>query len=84
MISSWNIATPESTGEIKTKKAADKVLNWSYEKGAIDLNKSMSKKEKIRIYSALKFLNKYRRVRAEVLIEELSSGFSLREFLEVT
>lgn len=67
----WDIATPLPNGEIKTKKYKERVVNWSYERGVIDMQKSFSGKQQRRIHACTRFLNKYRHVRAEVAIEEV-------------
>ncbi len=66
----WEIAIPEHTGEIKTVKIKDKVLNWSYEKGIIEI-RNFSQGKRKQIYQLTRSLNKYRHVKSEVLIEEV-------------
>ena len=71
IIWAWEIAIPLPTGEIKTKKFNNRVLNWSYEKGIIDMTNFLTPKQRKKVQAAARFLNKYRHVRAEVEIEEI-------------
>jgi len=73
----WEIATPLPSGEIGTKKYKDRVLDWSFERGLINIHQNLSNKQKRKVSAAIRYLNKYRHVRAEISIEEIG-----RELME--
>lgn len=68
----WNIAVPLESGEIKTYKFQNCVLNWSFEKGLIEIEQGIANKQRKRAESAVHSLKKYRHTRAEIQIEQIS------------
>ncbi len=68
----WRIDTPSANGDIKTQRVGDRVINWSFEKGIIDVYKNLSGKQKRRLPDQIKSLNKYRPSRYKVEIREIS------------
>jgi hypothetical protein len=69
---SWNMCSPELSGDIKTKRSNNKVLNWTYENGILDMAPEFTEKQKRKIKGECRLLNKYRHVRSEVVIEEIT------------
>lgn len=69
MVWQWEIATPTPEGIIGTRKIYQ-IINWSFEKGIINLNDIKNKHIK-NIERSVKYLNKYRHIRSQVIIEEI-------------
>lgn len=67
----WKIDVPSGNGDIKTQRVGDRIVNWSYEKGVIDVYKPLAEKHKKKLPDMMRGLNKYRPSKFKVRIEEI-------------